>query len=185
MARFPPAAVSTARQWQSEKFHLSYRHGSATGSISLAFRDGDAVGADLEPPTTSHPPDYIPIGASQLKSVVDPLSALFLGAGSQADICNRTLRVYEGYLRIDVVLSLEKIGPVPGYAGDAVTCAGRIEPLAGFASSDHTYSYLREKGRLVLDMAPVPGTGVYTLLNASVQTSIGTFRLTAHRIAIE
>ncbi len=169
-----------------DRFHINYVEGDDSGATTVTFRGGNVADVKLVPkPNPDKPKDYVAIRPDDLKSVADPLSALFLAPGNQGEICRRTLRLFDGETRADLVLSPGPIGPVVGYSGDAVTCNAGFVPVSGYRRSDDTYEYLRRRGRISLQYVPVPDAGAYTLLRLEVHTSMGTIRLDASRIKIE
>src|SRR6266481_5349303 len=106
--------------------------------VRLTFRDG--VVSELETkPTTAAGADRIPVVAAHLHGVLDPLTAGLVVAPKSGDVlapaaCRRTLPIFDGSQRFDMVLSFKRMDNVKaenGYRGPAVVCAMTYRPVAG------------------------------------------------------
>ena len=129
-------------------------------------------------------PDWVPVRSKDLRSVFDPLSAVLVPARDPASVCNRTLKAFDGEIRANLTLSYVSTDKVSigGQERDAVTCAGRFKPIAGYRPANKSLQYLQNKSRIVLKFAQLGETGLYAPVQASVTTKVGTFSIRAKQI---
>ncbi len=164
-------------------FALSYQSGSKRGSTEIAFQNGRVVTVSVKPERKQKGPNWVPLDPAQLAEVTDPLTASMVRAASLADVCNRTLRVFDGEMRADLQLSFLRIRPfsTTGYSGDVVDCRARFVPVAGYRKTNSSMQYLQTRSRISISFAPLGESGVYAPVKAEVGTKIGTVRVYASR----
>ncbi|MBO6903000.1 MAG: DUF3108 domain-containing protein [Rhizobiaceae bacterium] len=166
---------------QPSGFLLSYRQGSSGDKkMEIAFSGGNVANVTHQPALGPAGNDLVPLSDSDLKAVTDPVSATIVVRGRPEDICNRTLRVYEGGTRVDVQLSPLSVGWIYGVGNGAVTCAGKFIPVAGYIKSS-TYDYMRKHANMEFTYAPTHRQGIYMLHSITTQTDIGQVKLRAWR----
>jgi hypothetical protein len=96
--------------------------------------------------------------------------------------CNRSIPVFSGWHRFDIMLSYRgtrEVRTEQGYAGPVVVCEARYRPIAGHrpkASIKRT-----EEARIEIWLAPVEGTRVLLPYRAEVDTVLGRGVLQARR----
>lgn len=166
--------------------HTDYRQNKKKKVLTISFSGGNVVDTQEVPPPKPRAPDWIPVSAGQLKSVADPLSALLVRAGSLDQVCSKSLKMYDGAMRADLVLSHQSIGKIKlsGYEGPSVTCSAKFTPLAGYRASKKSVKFMRDRSRISITFAPLAETGVYAPVRASVGTQIGTLYLEARHVAM-
>jgi hypothetical protein len=120
--------------------------------------------------------------------VIDPVSALlmpFYGRGEAADpaACNRTLPVFDGAARFDIVLSYAETRVVdrPGYAGPVVICNARYVPIAGHRPDRPGTRFMQENQEISVWLAPVEGTRILVPMRITVKTMMGVTVIDAQR----
>lgn len=171
----------SGKSTRSKKFWTEYKSGKKNQLTTIAFADGTVTDTVNEPPLKQRP-DKVPLTAGHLRGVTDPISATLIRAGSAAEVCSRTLRIYDGELRADVTLSGAKVGAIPGYDGQGVTCSAKFLPVAGYRTTNYGMKYMRNKARISISFAPLGETGVYAPVRASVSTTMGTVTLLGRRV---
>ena len=146
-------------QPRPDSFVLSYASGKKKQRTAIAFADGD------------------------LRAVSDPLSGTLVRAADLRDVCNRTLKLYDGEMRADLRLSFAEMtkAEARGYSGEAVTCAARFVPVAGYRADRDSIQFLKNKSRIRLTFAPLGDTGVYAPIRITATTEIGTITIAAAR----
>ncbi len=160
-------------------FLLSYQQGSQpTGRTEIAFAGGNVARVTQQPEAGPPGDDVVPMADGDLKAVTDPVSATIVVRGTPQDICNRTLRIYEGGTRVDVRLSPKSVGWVYGAGNGAVTCKGQFIPVAGYIKTD-TYDYMRQHANLEFIYVPAHRGNLYMLHAITAQTEIGEVKLRA------
>lgn len=157
--------------------------------IELGIVNGFAKEISIEPPPPDSDPFRVPITKEARTNVVDPLSAaLFLlpakGDLLSPDACNRTLPIFDGRYRFNLVLSYLRTEKLPakteGYEGNTLVCQVRYVPIAGHRDRA-TVQQMAENREMFVWLAPIAGTRALAPVKASVSTSLGTFVAEATR----
>ncbi|MCB1427182.1 MAG: DUF3108 domain-containing protein [Zhengella sp.] len=165
-----------------ETYAMSYVSGDRKRSTELTFRNSDVVATRLipKPPRGER---LVPVTAEHLKAVSDPMTAGIVRAASPQAVCQRSLRVFDGRMRMDIVLSDPKPEQVDvsGYRGPAVTCKARFIPVAGYRKGKKAIEFLRDNDDITVTFARRGSTDIYAPVKASVPTMIGRLRISATR----
>jgi len=158
-------------------FAADYVSGRKKSSTAIRF-SGDAVESVVSKPRKKrNPKSWVAVNDAHLKAVLDPLSSSIIPATSAQEVCTRTIRFFDGEMRADLKLSPN------GEAKDGrVTCTARFVPVAGYRKDRKQIDYLRNQSRITVTFAPLADTGLYTPVDASVGTQIGTLRIVATNI---
>lgn len=166
-----------------QSYALNYTSGGKAKKTLLAFSGGAVVSTENTPPLGNRRPSWRPVSEADLKSVTDPLSAAVVKAGSLREVCNRTLRVFDGEIRVDVKMKYAGIKPFAtrGFKGKAVRCRARFVPVSGYHTDREAIDYLANRSRIEIAFAEFAGTGYYAPVTASVKTKVGTVRVYAKR----
>lgn len=192
LAMFQPTSGSVtvtgqiaADRIEARKFSLKYTSGDDKQLTEIGFANG-GVASTVNEPKVKKRKDWIEVTAAQLKGATDPISALLIPANSVGEVCDRTIRVFDGAMRLDVKLTFLRIVPwsVGGQRGDAVTCRATFEPVSGYHEGRKEIAWLRDQGRMDIAFATIEGTGVYAPLRATASTQIGPVRVFATRFEI-
>ncbi|MDP3897609.1 MAG: DUF3108 domain-containing protein [Mesorhizobium sp.] len=165
-----------------DSYLLNYISGDKKKKTEITFANGRVSRTENVPPLKKRA-EWVGIGADDLAAVADPISATMVRASSLKDVCNHTLRVYDGELRADLALSLVGIGPAEaaGFSGDAVTCRARFLPVGGYKPGHKSLEYLKNKSKILIAFAQLGTTGIYAPIRATAGTEIGTLTITARR----
>ncbi|MFI5012252.1 MAG: DUF3108 domain-containing protein [Hyphomicrobiales bacterium] len=134
------------------------------------FKEGSTVGYD---PRLL--PAYAPLSDGDQKSLLDPLSAMFLPAEGRGDgldkaNCDRRLRMYDGRRRFDLVMTYH--GVEKAVSGDALICGATYLPIAGHSLDGDEFTRSMREYRITVALVPAPGSSFLipsriTLLDAS------------------
>lgn len=157
---------------QSRNFSTEYRNGRKKQLTTIAFAGG-AVTNTVNQPALKQRPDKVPLLAEHLRGVTDPISATLVKADSVANVCGRTLAIYDGELRADLSLAPGKVGKTAGVEGDTITCSAKFTPVAGYRTGNYAMKYMRNKARISITFAPLGETGIYAPVRATVSTTMG------------
>lgn len=168
------SGIVTKNGVQSQAFALDYKSGKKSRSTRISFRNGNVVETTITP-TRPPNPNNVPIEPEQLKGVVDPFFASLIFANSPAEVCSRTLKVFDGVLRINLIMRPVGNEPyvVSGVKGEGVRCAVRYQPVGGHKIKSSTVSYLTEGERATIVFGALPGTSLYGPVKATVKTKSG------------
>ena len=163
-----------------DAFAMDYRSGNKAKRTAIGFSGGTVTATENVPPLKEKNAEkWVLLGADDLKSVVDPLSATLIRASRPEEVCGRTIRVFDGEIRVDLVLQ-----PAETDASDsegAVTCSVKFKPVSGYRKGRKALVYLRDKSDITVAFAPVGSAGVYAPVYASVGTRIGAVTVTLSR----
>ena len=155
-------------------YNLSTSEEGFQTSVNMTMR-GRAVVGLAAMPSLPQASDRVPITPASKQNVVDPVGA-FVVALDRPDmpptaICNRTVKVFDGWKRFDIRLSYKETRKVDdgsaAYAGDLVVCSARYMPVAGHRTGDDSVAFMAGNKRLEIALAPVKGTNFmvpYTIL---------------------
>ena len=155
-------------------YDLNYRSDKKTQRTAIRFSNGNVTTTENVPPSRPRRGDWVHLEDGHLTSVVDPISSTLVRADSPAEVCNRTIRIYDGEMRANLRLS-----PAGSPQGGQVTCTARFEPVAGYRPSRAPLKYLRDRARITIAFAPLADTGFYAPVDASIGTQVGTVRIVA------
>src|SRR5262245_25792447 len=168
---------------QATAFRVDYTDGKKSQTTAIRFRDGSVTKTENVPPLKKRGGDWVPLQNSHLRSVTDPLAATLVRADSPAEVCGRTLRIYDGEFRVDLILRPENSEQIsiPGFNGTIVTCRVAFQPVAGYRQGRRALQFLRDKSLIRMTFAPLGSTGVYAPIHATIGTQIGTVTISARR----
>jgi hypothetical protein len=145
----------------------------------------------LPPPKPSS--GRIPVTEEHRKGVVDPMSAALMpvaGGGDllAAEACNRTLSIFDGRYRYDLLMSYHGTEPakeIKGYSGPLVICRVIYEPVAGHRASRMQAKATAESQKIFAWLAPIAGTRVLVPARVTVDTTIGKLIVQATQFSSE
>lgn len=148
--------------------------------VRMAISGGIVSEVRAEPPL-SPAGDRVPVAETHRRGVFDPMSALLIAASGQGntvspEACNRTLPIFDGRGRFDLVLTykrMEQVKAATGYRGPAVVCSVSYRPIAGHRPSLPTVKYLVRARDMEVWLAPVSGSRILVPFRVFVPTMIG------------
>jgi hypothetical protein len=157
------------------------------GTIKLQMTFADGVASERFSPQPPERSDRLPVTDADRRGVTDPLSAVLivtkLGGGVMAaSDCNRTLKIFDGRRRYDLVLSyarMEKAAIKRGYSGAILVCSVVLQPIAGYRANSMIVKYVAGRRNMELWFAPVAGTSVMAPVSVLMPTLIGTLKIEA------
>jgi hypothetical protein len=165
-------------------YSVSYTYGKRAKQTALRFAKGNVIKVANSPPLPKRPPDWVPLGDRDLRSVFDPLSAVLVPAKDARSVCSRTLKAFDGEIRANLTMSYVNTGQesIGGDTREVVTCAGHFRPVAGYRRGNKSLQYLTNQSRIMLKFAELGQTGIYAPIQASVSTKVGTVSIRATRL---
>jgi hypothetical protein len=176
---------SPARLQPSSYTH-SVTEDDKTETVRLSFSGSDVSAVSAEPPRR-HPERYVPVTTADKANVIDPVTALVwpVTEPAAAQLCDRTLPLFDGRQRFDLVLSYSRTevveGGDDGYSGPAAVCAIRYRPISGHRPGKESVEFMAANKDLEVWMAPVGDLGVAAPVKIRIRTSFGPLVLEAMR----
>ncbi len=171
---------------QPVSYVTTYRSGKKHKRTAISFKHGSVTTYDNQPPIRKIEP-WAELRADDLKSVLDPISAMMITSPSAAAVCNRTLQIFDGQTRAQIRLTpagTEKLS-AQGFDGTAISCNAKFIPVAGYEKDKKSLRYLADKSKITISFASLntdkQGAGIYAPVGASVGTQIGTVKVRATR----
>lgn len=165
-------------------FSTSSESGEKWEDIRLAMTNGIVKEATVLPPRSSSNKDRVQITDEHLKNVVDPMSAALMpvagsGSLSGAEACNRTLAIFDGRIRYNLVLSYDHSEPVKdikGVSGQLAVCKVNYVPVAG-----HRASKVKDQKdqNILVWLAPINDTRILVPAKVTIASALGTLTVQA------
>lgn len=164
----------------SAGFSASGRAGSNERTVQLGVSGGNVTAIEINPPFQET--EYrVPVTEANKRGIIDPLSGMVAVAANPARPtdpanCNRSVPVFDGTQRFDVVLSFTETRIVrkPGFTGSVLVCSARYVPVAGHRPSRASVKFMEDARDISVWLAPVEGTRVLAPIRVSVPTLLGT-----------
>jgi len=161
-------------------YAVSARTDDRHDQIRMTIAAGLVRDVAVEPPVEEDD-DRIPVTEAHRRNVVDPMTAgLLLVPGSADPIgaatCERTLPIFDGRQRYDLVLGfkrLDKVKAEKGYEGPVVVCSVAFKPIAGHRPGRAAIKYLMQNRDMEVWLAPIAGTRVVAPFKIVIPTMIG------------
>jgi hypothetical protein len=144
--------------------------------IELSVVNGFAKEYSIDPPQQDPDGKRVPITAEARTNVVDPMTA-------SPDSCKRTLPIFDGRYRFDIVLSYRRTETVSteGYRGPAIVCQARYVPVAGHHIEGPGLREMAKNRDIFVWLAPIAGTRALAPIKATISSPIGNFAVEATR----
>lgn len=166
-------------QPQPSSFAVTSRSSSDQRTVRMGLTGGNVAAVEIVPPIEEKA-DRVPVKEDHKKGVIDPVSALLMPAvasGSLTDAanCNRTIPVFDGAARFNVVLSYAetKTAALPGYSGPVLVCNARYVPISGHRALRPSTKFMEENKDMSVWLAPVEGQRLLFPVRVAVRTMIG------------
>jgi hypothetical protein len=163
-------------------YAVDYTTGKKKKLTRIGFAGGSVASVSNTPPVKKTG-NWIEVDPSHLKSVADPLTVFMIKAETLQSVCTKRLRLFDGEMRNDFVLSPvgETTVETVGYSGPAMTCAVRFVPVSGYRQGKKQIEYLKKNRNIQVTFAPMRHTGFYAPVVAKIGTQIGTVTVRASK----
>ena len=161
---------------------VNYVSGNKNKNTTLGFANGNVVSTSNTPALAKRG-NWVDVLPAHLKAVADPLTVLVIKASSLADTCTKTVKAFDGEIRVDMALSPigETTVDTAGYSGPAMKCGLRFMPVSGYRKGKKQIDYLAKSQSISVTFAPMGNSGFYAPVLAAVPTQIGTVSIRASR----
>jgi len=164
-------------------YAFNYADSAKAGEKLRITFDGRAVTEVSIIPRNRPLPRTIPVTKEQLEGVLDPMSGAFLSAQSDnpngdLEVCNKTLPVFDGRQRYDLVVSPKRAVTVKrttprGYGGPAVICAVKFIPIAGYQPDNPAIRLMQQSNEIEVWLIPVRASNMYVPYRIVLPTPVG------------
>lgn len=159
-------------------------------SLRMAFAGSSVSAIEIKPPLEDwERPDRIAVTAAHRQAVIDPLSALLMPAPGRnlAEACNRTIPVFDGATRFDVVLRYKSTTTInqAGYSGPGIVCTARYQPISGHRPLRSMTKFMQDNTDMGVTLIPVGDTGLYAPYRIHIRTTLGLSVMQATRIHMD
>lgn len=169
-------------------YKLSYKSKSKVTSITLGF-DTTGIKSIMLLPKKPPNPEAIPVKPEHLKNVFDPMSSILaLTHASGGDPCDRTIPIFDGKARFNLVMSAKgeqkiKEEKPSGQPTLLKICKVKYVPVAGHKPKDFVKPWVDYSG-IEVALRPIPAANALVPYRITIPTSIGSAVMTAERVNI-
>lgn len=159
-------------------FNMNAQEDGKPNKVSLKLDNGSVTERKIHP-EQDRMNERIKVTEDHKRGVIDPLSAILFAAprGLHRDSCNRTIEIYDGRDRYDIVLRYKakyrKKGGGKRYSGDVLVCSARYKPISGHRPNRKTIQQLAANKSMEIHLAGIPGVPYLLLYRASLMTPAG------------
>jgi hypothetical protein len=188
------AGVLTDDGPEPSVFEVSYKGGDKKEKRFMRFTDG-AVSEFSIVPAKKPNPHNIPLNEDQLVNVLDPLSAAFLSIRSDLPpgdpkLCRKTVRVFDGQQRFDVVLSPKRTdkllkGAPSTMPARVAVCRVKYVPVSGYRPDNRGVKFMTKTNDVEVWLASVPQEHLYLPYRIVVPTALGSGSATLTKVKIQ
>ncbi|QBR71088.1 DUF3108 domain-containing protein [Beijerinckiaceae bacterium] len=162
-----------------------------TRTVRMSLDAGNVKAVEIYPPFEDRE-GRIPVTEANKHNILDPTSALIMAVPEGQPLvgpaaCNRTIPVYDGYVRFDVTLRYVGIRgvSVKGYSGPVTVCAARYTPISGHKRDSKSTRFMAENRNIEAWLAPIPRAHVVVPFHVALMTLAGAAEIDAIEFSIE
>ena len=165
------------------KFTFSFEDGKKKETRELRFAKGAVSDVSIVPHKKKNARNRVPVTKDQLRNVLDPFTAAFLSVHSEAPsgdlkVCERTLKVFDGQQRFDIVLKPKRVESaakgVNGLSGSVAVCQVRYVPIAGYRPNNAGVKFVSENEDIEVWLVSPPGSALHLPYKIVMPTAWGT-----------
>jgi hypothetical protein len=166
---------------------------NAQGSrtVRMSLDAGNVKAVEIFPPFEDKE-GRVPVTAANKRNILDPATALIMAVPEGQPLvgpaaCNRTIPVYDGYVRFDVTLHFVGVREVAvdGYSGPVSVCAARYTPVSGHKRDSKSTKFMAENRDIEAWLAPVARAHVVVPFHIALMTLAGTAVIDAVEFSVE
>jgi hypothetical protein len=160
-------------------------------TVRMSLDAGNVKSVDIVPPFEDKP-GRIPVSEADKRNILDPTTALIMSVPQGEPLigpaaCNRTIPVYDGYVRFNVTLhylGMREVS-VDGYSGPVSVCGARYGPIAGHTRDSKSTKFMAENRDIEAWLAPLPRAHVVIPLHVHLMTLAGSAEIDAVEFSVE
>ncbi|MEJ0091990.1 MAG: DUF3108 domain-containing protein [Methylocella sp.] len=162
-----------------------------TRTVRMSLNGGNVKAVDISPPWTDKE-GRIPVTEANKRNILDPTSALLMAVAEGQSLvgpaaCNRTIPIYDGFVRFDIALSYTGTRDVAiqGYSGPVAVCAARYIPISGHRRDSRSTRFMAENRQIEVWLAPVERAHVVVPVRVELMTVAGDALIEAVEFSVE
>jgi Protein of unknown function (DUF3108) len=166
---------------------------SSQGSrtVRMSLDAGNVKAVEIFPPFEDKE-GRVPVTTANKRNILDPATALIMAVPEEQSLvgpaaCNRTIPVYDGYVRFDVTLHYVGVREVAvdGYSGPVSVCAARYTPVSGHKRDSKSTKFMAENRDIEAWLAPIERAHVVVPFHVALMTLAGTAVIDAVEFSVE
>ncbi|HUZ91114.1 MAG TPA: DUF3108 domain-containing protein, partial [Methylocella sp.] len=161
-----------------------------TRTVRMSLDSGNVKAVEIFPPFEDKE-GRIPVTEAHKRNIVDPMSALIMPVPEGESLigpaaCNRTIPVYDGYVRFDVTLHYAGTRNVSinGYSGPVSVCSARYTPISGHKRDSKSTKFMAENRDIEAWLAPVERAHVVLPIHVALMTLAGAAVIDAFEFSV-
>jgi Protein of unknown function (DUF3108) len=162
-----------------------------TRTVRMSLNAGNVKAVDISPPWNDKE-GRVPVTEADKRNILDPTSALLMPVPEGQPLtgpaaCNRTIPVYDGFVRFDITLSYSGTRDVAikGYSGPVAVCAARYIPIAGHRRDSRSTRFMAENRQIEVWLAPIERAHVVVPVRVELMTVAGEALIEAVEFSVE
>ncbi len=148
-------------------------------TVRMALEGGNVRAVEIFPPFEDKE-GRVPVTEANKRNVLDPSSALIMSVPEGESLigpaaCNRTIPVYDGYVRFDISLRFAGVKNIDinGYSGPVAVCTARYTPISGHKRDSKSTRFMAENRDIEAWLAPVARAHVVVPVRVALMTMAG------------
>jgi hypothetical protein len=160
-------------------------------TVRMALDAGTVRAVEISPPIDDNVA-RVPVTAANKRNVLDPTSALIMAVPADQPLvgpaaCNRTLPIYDGVVRFDVMMSYAgtRNVSVKGYSGPVSVCSVRYRPIAGHMVNSRSAKFMADNREIEAWLVPIESAHVVIPFHVAIRTMAGMAVVEATEFSIE
>lgn len=169
-----------AKRAYPELYVVSYKTDEKKKRTIIRFGGNKVTETENVPPLRQRK-NWVAVSAPDLDDVSDPISGTLLRAKKAGDVCGKTIRLFDGEMRLDLALS--PAGTEDWNGVEAVTCSARFVPVSGYKRDKRAIAFLRDHSEITIAFARLGTLDIFAPVRASIGTEIGTITVSADAVA--
>jgi len=160
-------------------------------TVRMSLDAGNVKAVEIFPPFEDKE-GRVPVTAANKRNILDPATAVIMAVPEGQPLvgpaaCNRTIPIYDGYVRFDVTLhyvGLREVA-VDGYSGPVSVCAARYTPVSGHKRDSKSTKFMAENRDIEAWLAPIERAHVVVPFHIELMTLAGTAVIDAVQFSVE
>jgi len=162
-----------------------------TRTVRMALNAGNVKSVEISPPFEDKD-NRVPVTEANKRNILDPTSAFIMAVPEGQPLvgpatCNRTIPVYDGFVRFDITLSYVGVRnvEVKGYSGPVTVCAARYTPISGHKRDSRSARFMAQNREIEAWLAPIERAHVVMPLRVALTTLVGAAVIDAVEFSVE
>lgn len=162
-----------------------------TRTLRMALDAGTVKAVEISPPFADIG-GRVPVTPANKRNILDPTSALIMAVPPGEPLigpaaCNRTLPIYDGVVRFDVMMSYAgtRNVSIKGYSGPVSVCNVRYRPISGQMVGSRSAKFMEDNREIEAWLAPIEAAHVVIPFHVAMRTMAGMAVIEATEFSVE